>query len=161
LHSDVVTDLADNPLDGGQVNGDFTVGFQVSSTFTNVDVEPNDTASTAQPLGALYPTELARGGVAITGELSSATGPSGDHDFYRFRLLLPELYTFRLRPTGGSTETGLLSVRDDAGTLKGSGSTLFLWLEPGEYVAEIAGQPGGQSPELYRLTISVAIPEIP
>ena len=161
LHAAQVQDRADNPIDGGAINGDFNLEFHLDTPAVNlVDTESNETAASAQPLGPLFASEL-RAGVQITGTVSTASA-SGDHDFYSFQVTRTGFYTFRLKPGQGSTQTGLLRLHDAAGNplaqgwrFPGLGSSLIRWLKPGEYLIEMdasGNTPAGD----YQLTVSAA-----
>jgi methionine-rich copper-binding protein CopC len=145
LHAAQVQDRADNPIDGGGPGGDFVLQFHLDTPSVDfVDTESNDTAATAQPLGPLFANELiGQTGVQITGSVT-ATSASGDHDFYRFQVTRAGLFTFRLTPGQGTTQTGVLRLRDATGKqlaqafkFGGFGSTMFRWLTPGEYLLEM------------------------
>jgi len=145
LHAAQVQDRADNPIDGGAINGDFNLEFHVDTPAVNlVDTESNDTAASAQPLGPLFKTELTSpGGLQITGTVA-ASSASGDHDVYSFQVTVLGLYTFRLKPGQDTNQTGSLRLHDaagkqlaQAGRFPGFGSSMIRYLTPGEYLIEM------------------------
>lgn len=167
LHAAQVTDRANNAIDAGGPNGDYTLEFRIETPeVVSVDTELNETAGTAQPLGPLFAGEL-RNGVQVDG-VASVSVPGGDHDFYRFQVTQTGFFTFRLRPGADTQQSGVLRLHDAAGNqlaqafrLPGMSSTLIRWLRPGEYLVEMdasSGVPSGS----YQLSIQAAnIPEIP
>jgi hypothetical protein len=165
LHSALVTDLADNALDGG-ASGDFVVGFRVDASAPEHECgEYNGHRSTLVRLGTLFPNEL-REGVRVTG-LPTGDCENADHAYYWFRLPMESRYVFRVGAIDSSQDYELrlfdASYRLIAQALPvpGSGTSLHRALEAGDYGVALAAAAEGQPTGAYELVVQAWWPDIP
>jgi hypothetical protein len=160
-----LTDLAGNPLQGNEPDGDYVVPFTVHGPArgSNGDPQqwlyqsPGPGRAAPQNLGVLFPDEL-QGGVSITHEVSGALKTmAAASDAYQFQVLQSREYIFLLQGAAGSPPGPGLSVTllDAAGrivptTTEGDGQGVKAVLSAGVYVARVAGWAGG-----YQVTLSL------
>src|SRR5712691_6479061 len=143
-----LTDFANHPVIGNDASGDFVTRFNVQAAARGSDGDAtrwtnqagNDTFSTAQDLGVLFPHEL-QSGVSVRRE-ANATSPTDTQDYFRFELLQSQLYFFTLT-NAGRGDSPRIEVLDSDGHVVSLGSqvdsgNLLGHLSAGTYVLHVS-----------------------
>jgi hypothetical protein len=162
-----VTDFAGNPLVGAGSGNRFVVPFTVQSLprgdngnpLCRSDAEPNDDLSHAQDLGTLFRDELRHQVIIHRDAGSNALDQA---DYFQFTVWERRTYEFILNDAGSPANLQLTvattsgRVLPSSGIYLGSGTALFLILDPGTYVVSVTGWSSAQAANIqYQLGISI------
>ena len=148
-----LTDVAGDPLAGSSPGGDFVVHFSVAASATgnplvHVHVIGDDSPSSPQQLGTLFPRELQTGVQIVRSSEDPSAQEHDSADYYQIHLLQDQSYSFSV--AGSALPNGVsLQLFDAQGNLINAvspdgGQTLIAQLTAGDYVVRI----GNWSPEI-------------
>jgi hypothetical protein len=161
-----VTDLAGNPLVGAGTGNRYVVPFSVQSPprgdngnpLRRSNTEPNNNLSQAQNLGTLFRDELLHEVIVHRDARSNA---SDQGDYFQFTVWQRGQYEFLLSDAGSpaglqlSVATTAGNVLASSGNNLGSGTALFVVLDPGTYVVSVTGWSSAQAASIqYQLALA-------
>ena len=162
-----LTDLADNPLEGSDSDGDYAVTFTVEAPARGVNGDslqrsiagPSNELTNPQDLGVLFPHEL-QAIVSVTRHPANHTTASDTANFLRFEVLQHQVYIFILNgdalPNGVHVALTDISGNEIPFSRSDNGRIVTASLPAGAYMARISGWSSADAAELmYELRIAL------